>query len=308
MTEPVAVPTALLQRSNQDGLRQLAAHVLLLGVTGTTIFWTRGTLWLVPAILLQGIVLVCVFCPLHETTHRTAFASRNLNRTVGWLCGALLLLPPEFFRQFHFAHHRYAQDAARDPELAQPAPASFGVYLWRASGLPNWQRRLSVTLRHALTGRVTEPFVPAHQHAAIVAEARILWLVYLAVLLASVALRRADALIYWILPVMVAQPFLRLFLLAEHFGCAMSEDTSVNTRTTLTNPVMRLLTWQMSYHAEHHAYPAVPFHALAKVNALMPPHVTARGYLALHRELILRLVRGGTPAALRRRSPSRSFR
>jgi len=178
MTEPVAVPTALLQRSNQDGLRQLAAHVLLLGVTGTTIFWTRGTLWLVPAILLQGIVLVCVFCPLHETTHRTAFASRNLNRTVGWLCGALLLLPPEFFRQFHFAHHRYAQDAARDPELAQPAPASFGVYLWRASGLPNWQRRLSVTLRHALTGRVTEPFVPAHQHAAIVAEARILWLNY----------------------------------------------------------------------------------------------------------------------------------
>jgi fatty acid desaturase len=308
MTEPVAVPTALLQRSNERGLRQLAAHALLLAVTGTAIFWTRGTLWLAPAIVLQGIVLVCVFCPLHETTHRTAFASRNLNRAVGWICGALLLLPPEFFRQFHFAHHRYAQDATRDPELAQPAPASFGAYLWRASGLPNWHRRLSVTLRHALTGGVPEPFVPAHQHAAIVAEARILWLVYLAVLLASVALRRADALIYWILPVMVAQPFLRLYLLAEHFGCATSEDTSVNTRTTLTNPVMRLLTWQMSYHAEHHAYPAVPFHALAKVNALMPPHVTARGYLALHREVILTLVRGGTPAAPRRRSPSRSFR
>jgi fatty acid desaturase len=309
MTGTVALSAALLQRSDVRGLRQLAAHTLLLGLTGTAIFLTRGTLWLVPAVFLQGIVLVCLFCPLHETTHRTAFASRTLNRGVGWACGALLLLPPEFFRQFHFTHHRYAQDPARDPELAQPPPASLGAYLWRASGFPNWHRRLSVTLRHALTGQVDEPFVPAHQHAAIVREARLLWSLYLAVLVISLALRRAEALIYWILPVMAGQPFLRLFLLSEHFGCAASDDTLLNTRTTLTNPLMRLLTWQMSYHAEHHWFPAVPFHALGRLHALMPPHVTAeRGYIASHRAMILSLRRGGRPAELRRRSPSGSFR
>jgi fatty acid desaturase len=303
MSDTLGIPASLLKRSDVRGLLQLAVHAGLLALTGTAIYLTRGTPWVAAAIVLQGVVLACAFCALHETTHRTAFASRTLNRAVAWVCGALLLLPPEFFRLFHFAHHRYAQDAARDPELAQPAPATLGVYLWRASGLPNWYRRLTVTLRHALTGRVPEPFVPPHLRALIVSEARTLWLVYLAVLLESLIFRSTNALIYWVLPAMAGQPFLRLFLLAEHFGCASSDDISENTRTTCTNAAMRTLTWQMSYHAEHHAYPAVPFHALHRVHALMPPHVTAAGYLALHRDVILTLLRGGTPAALRPRSP-----
>ena len=95
------------------------------------------------------------------------------NAAVGWICGFLLLLPAQFFRQFHFTHHRFTQTPSRDPELAQPEPATLGDYLWRASGLPNWQRRLSVTLRHAVTGRVPEPFIPARLRPAIVREARI---------------------------------------------------------------------------------------------------------------------------------------
>jgi fatty acid desaturase len=61
-----------------------------------------------------------------------------------------------------------------------------------------------------------------------------------------------------------------------------------NTRTTYTNAVVRFLTWRMSYHVEHHAFPSVPFHALAKVNVLIRDRIVevGHGYLAVQRALI----------------------
>ena len=280
----------LSQRSNARGALQLSVHVALLCATGFGVWAARGSLLIVPAIVLHGIVLNFLFCPLHETTHWSAFASRRTNAAVGWICGFLLLLPPQFFRQFHFTHHRFTQNPSHDPELAQPAAATLRTYLWRASGLPNWQRRLSVTLRHALTGRVPEPFVPARLHAAIVREARILWIGYALVLCVSLMLRRADALLYWIFPLLAGQPFLRLFLMAEHAGCASSDDMFANTRTTTSNGAVRLLSWQMPYHVEHHCFPSVPFFSLAGLHALIRDRieVAAPGYLAVHRQLLRR--------------------
>ncbi|HTV95760.1 MAG TPA: fatty acid desaturase [Steroidobacteraceae bacterium] len=291
-------------RSNARGFAQLAWHGLLIAATGALVWASRGRLWIAPALVLYGVALNFLFCALHESIHRTAFASRRVNDALAWITGALLVLPPEFFRAFHFAHHRFTQDPARDPELAQPPPATLSAYLWRASGLPNWKKRLTVTLRHAITGRVTEPFIAAGKRAAIVREARQLWVCYGAVLALSLAEHSSAALLYWIVPVVLGQPFLRLYLLSEHAGCAFSDDMFANTRTTYTLAAVRLLTWQMPYHVEHHAFPAVPFHRLAQVNALIRGRiqVEAAGYLALHAALI-RALRPARP--LRPSAPGR---
>jgi len=291
-----ALPTALLpretirelsRRSDARGALQLGNHLGLLVATGLLVWVSRGHPWLAPALVLHGIVLVFLFCALHESIHRTAFASRVVNDAVAWVCGALLILPPNYFRLFHFAHHRYTQDRARDPELALPAPATRAAYCWRVSGLPYWRERLQTSLRLALTGRVTEPFVPPERAAEVIREARILWGCYLGIAAVSLYLQRADVLLYWIVPALLGQPFLRLFLLAEHSGCAFDDDMLANTRTTYTNTAVLLLTWRMPYHAEHHSFPSVPFHRLARVSAMLPsePRVTAPGYLALHRTL-----------------------
>src|SRR5437588_8823330 len=150
----------LSQRSDAPGFLQLAVHLALLGATAAGVFVSRGTVWLAPALVLHGIALSFLFCALHETIHRTAFASRWPNEIVAWVCGTVLVLPPEYFRCFHYTHHRFTQDPARDPELAQPGPSTLKSYLWSVSGLLYWQDRLTVTLRHALTGRVTEAFIP----------------------------------------------------------------------------------------------------------------------------------------------------
>ena len=46
----------------------------------------------------------------------------------------------------------------------------------------------------------------------------------------------------------------------------------LNTRTVLTIPLIRWLNWNNAYHAEHHAIPTVPFHALGDLHRVMGPH------------------------------------
>jgi fatty acid desaturase len=49
----------------------------------------------------------------------------------------------------------------------------------------------------------------------------------------------------------------------------MDRNGLTNTRTTLSNAVVRLLMWNMPYHAEHHLYPSIPCHRLADAHAVL---------------------------------------
>ena len=50
----------------------------------------------------------------------------------------------------------------------------------------------------------------------------------------------------------------------------------------LTVALVRLFAWNMPYHAEHHAYPAVPFHALPRLHERVRARIANLdpGYLA----------------------------
>ncbi|MDH3921108.1 MAG: fatty acid desaturase, partial [Rhodospirillales bacterium] len=210
-----------------------------------------------------------------------------LNDIVAWLCGVLLVLPPAYFRTFHFAHHRHTQDPARDPELAKPKPVSLSAYLLLISGLPYWRERIATTLAHA-AGRVREPFVSKAQRDRVMREARVLLGVYGTVAAVSIVAGSWLAVGCWIVPALIGQPFLRLFLLAEHTGCPLVPDMLRNSRTTRSNALVRWLAWNMPYHAEHHAYPALPFHALPAAHTLLKDQIVvqAPGYLAVQRQII----------------------
>ena len=252
---------ALSERSDAAGLRQLAIHVAVIAITGYLVFATLGTLWLLPAMFAHGIALIFLFAPLHEAIHRTAFQSRWLNDAFGFVAGLLLLLPREYFRAFHFAHHRFTQDAANDPELATPKPSTMGGLIWHVTGIPMWIALLRGLLARA-SGRLAEPFYATDRvRQSVVTESRLAIAIYLALLIGSVATGSTLLLWFWIVPVLLGQPMLRLYLLAEHAGCSRNPDMLENTRTTYTNALMRVLVWNGSFHAEHHAWPSIPFHA-----------------------------------------------
>jgi fatty acid desaturase len=260
-------------------------------VTGSLVLYARTTLWLWPAIFLHGYVLSFLFCALHEATHYTPFRSRWPNTALGHFCGFLLLLPFEAFRIFHWNHHRYTQDSERDPELAQPKPATLWEYLIHISGLPNWRTRIAVVGAHAVLGRVDQPWVAVEDRRLIVREARVYVAGYAIVILICIWLQTAALLWLWVLPAMAGQIFLRNYLLAEHTGCAENSDPYSNTRTTYTNACVRFFAWNMPYHVEHHAYPGIPFYALPLANERLHKLVRVGdpGYLTALRSIIRRL-------------------
>lgn len=271
----------LTETSDRRGLAQLALHFGTVVVLGGLIA-ARVPFW--PALMLpQGIVLVFLFTLLHEASHQTPFRSRWLNVAAAHASGFLILLPPRWFRYFHFAHHRFTQMPGKDPELAAPKPETWGQYLLHISGIPVWISHVSTLVRNA-AGRCEDDFVPTGKRDVVRNEARIMLAAYLALLLASLAFRSSALLFVWLIPMLVGQPFLRLYLLAEHGRCAYVANMLENSRTTLTNALVRRLAWNMPYHAEHHSYPAVPFHKLPELHRLAAAHlgVTETGYGRFH--------------------------
>lgn len=289
---PREILRGLMARADGPALWRAAGHTGTLLLTGTLLWRLRATAWAVPLLAAHGYVLAFVFCAFHETAHRTAFRTRWLNTAMGTLAGLLIFWPYRNYRVYHWEHHRFTQDEARDPELYFPRPASLATYLLMLTGVPNLVRRLGDLLRLA-HGRADRPWMTAADGPALVVEARAYLALYAAIVLASLVARSPLPLVVWIAPLLVGQAFLRPYLLAEHTACASTRDCLENTRTTRTWRLVHFFAWNMPYHAEHHAYPAVPFHALPRLHG----HVASRlanlepGYVAATRTVNCHLFR-----------------
>ncbi len=273
---------ALTALSDRQGSIAVAIHFAVLALTAAAIGLGLPGWWalLVP----HGVLLIFLFTLLHETVHWTVFRTQWPNRWVGALCGLLIMVPAVWFRYFHLAHHRHTHDPANDPELATPKPVTRRAYLWHVSGLPTWWSQAASLARNA-AGRVDYPYLPDKAKPRAVAEARVTLALYAVAIAASVAAGSTLLLWVWVIPALLGQPFLRLYLLAEHGRCPHVANMLENTRTTFTNRVVRWLAWNMPYHAEHHAYPAVPFHKLPEFHHHTQAHLkeTVNGYARFNR-------------------------
>jgi fatty acid desaturase len=251
------------------GLVHLALHFGALLVMATYIV-TAAPLWWV-VLLPYGIALMFLFTLAHECTHSTPFAHPWLSDVVGHAVSLPLMLPFTWFRYFHLAHHKFTNDPVRDPELeGGPRPTTWPDYLRYLSGWSLWSGNFQLLCRHA-RGKITAPYLPQRRHGAVILEARVLLGLYALILLSLFFTSAAFWLL--ILPAAIGQPFLRLYLLAEHGHCPPVANMLENTRTTLTNRVVRFFAWNMPYHAEHHAMPMVPFHALPELHAEVQDHL-----------------------------------
>jgi fatty acid desaturase len=276
---------ALTRRSDLAGLVHLAGHLALIGILATLIVM-RIPFWgvLVP---LQGILIVFLFTLAHECTHKTPFAQSWLNEGLGHLCGFLLVLPFHWFRAFHLAHHRWTNLPGLDPELDGGKPGSLKDWIIHVSGLPYWWSEIRLVVRLA-AGNEHARYIPEAGLPRMQAEARWMLLGYV---MAIASLAISPVLFWiWILPVILGQPALRLYLLAEHGDCPEVANMFTNTRTVFTTAMLRFLAWNMPYHTEHHVWPSVPFHRLPALHRRMKSHlaVTEDGYIAFNRAYLAR--------------------
>ena len=275
---------SLSARSNRRGAMRLGTHLLLIAVTGWLVAasepWT-----LLPAMLLLGIAQAALFAPIHETMHLTAFESRRVNAVVGWLAACPSLLNWHFYAAFHLAHHRHTQDPERDPELAVQPPSTLDAYVLRIMALPYWRSRLGVLWDGWRGDMSAHPYITPRHAPRIILSLRLMSAFVLACAAVSVAtVGWWVPLVFWIGPQLLGQPFLRLYLLTEHTLCTMDGNGLTNTRTTLTNGLMRLVMWNMGFHTEHHLYPSIPFHRLPAAHEAMRNRlgVLQNGYARWH--------------------------
>lgn len=280
---------ALMVRSDRPALLRLAAHLALLGATGTWIWAAYGSLWLLPAMFVHGVVLVHLFSLQHECVHYTPFKTRWLNDVVGNLCGLAIILPHQQFRYEHCDHHTYTQLKGKDPELIE-LPISVWTYLWYISSVPYWQNKLSQVCRNA-AGKLNETdrtFIGPHEAPVIFREARIMIAVYAGVGIVSFSAGSVAALVFWLVPLLLGEPVMRAIRLTEHVGRPNVDDMTENTRTSLVSKPWQFLCWNMNYHAEHHYAASVPFHALPKLHQKLRGyvHVEPRGYVGAHLDIL----------------------
>jgi len=257
---------SLTQRDNHHAALRLStlSVCIIVCVIAITLRVPLVPLWLI----VQGLLLISLFHLMHECVHDTVFRQRWLNHFVAHVCGFVLFLPAIWFRFFHFAHHRYTQHTDKDPELLFGKPTSLFQWLVHVSGVKIWRAAFSLLLR-ALFRPVREPYLKEKYQRSARLEMLVMLAGYSILLVLSIVSGTAVLLYVWIIPLLVGQPFLRLYLLAEHTACESSSNMLANTRTVLTNPVVRWFTWNMPYHTEHHVYPSVPFHQLPRLHRLM---------------------------------------
>ena len=286
---PAAVLKRLYMRSNKAGAVQTIAHLFLLVAGSVLIFEAMGSWWLLAALVLQAVFINSLFGAMHESVHYGAFRMRRLNDVLAFFSGAAILNNAGFYRHYHLAHHRYTQDPDRDPELiTSGTPRTWGNYLLRVSALPFFALRLRDIFLFPFGYRGDVDYIHPSAWSEVRRWGRLLLAFYAALLVGSLVLQTTFLLWVWLIPLLIGAPLLRLYLVCEHTLCPNSDDGFANTRTTISNPIVRFLMWNLPYHAEHHLFPNIAFYRLPEAHQYLRPHLkfVAKGYVQVNREIV----------------------
>lgn len=280
-------------RSHWQGIIQLTGHLSVMGVSGYLWATTKDNWWIaVPALITYGFSFASMFAPLHECVHRTAFANNRLNDILAWWAGVLSFYNSTFYRRYHKWHHRYTQIPGKDPELDPAKPTNLGEYLIEISGLTWWIGKVKGHLKVAFAKVENYPFIPETARKEVIYSTRLQLTVYGIAIAISILINQPWLIVtYWLFPLAVGQPILRLILLSEHTGCSQDNNPLTNTRTTLTLFPLRFLMWNMPFHTEHHLYPSIPFHKLPQAHEQLSSHFAhvEPGYFKVNRDIIVGL-------------------
>ncbi len=287
---------SLQQRQDAISLLHLTLHLgaFLLGIVLVVMSADVSVLAFICTVMLAA-VWATLFAPFHECTHQTAFQSRQLNVVGTWLTGIPFGMAPAFYRAFHFQHHRFTHDPERDPEIASGPqldvwPRTPVAWLYLISGLWLFKvkaRSLLNISRESITqGGSIAPWVSAEQQPQIIRETRIVagaW--FLLVIATIVGVRGAGWLLFALI---LSHLFQAVWISTEHTGLPHEGTILARTRTMQVSPFIRWWLWNMNYHAEHHAWPAVPWDKLPLLHDCVAGHVThqARGYWRLQVDVL----------------------
>ena len=154
-------------------------------------------------------------------------------------------------------------------------------------------------MRHC-TGHLNDfeqQFIPQEKRPRVFFEARVIGSIYATLLVVSLLSQSWFLVIYWLLPRLIGEPFMRMARLSEHQACPLVPDLLRNTRTVIAPLPIKYLGWYACYHAEHHLSPNTPFHAVQKLHEKIAAEIVhiETGYLKTHCKIFIDARAGRLP-------------
>tara|TARA_B100000959_G_scaffold281484_1_gene345654 strand:- start:1747 stop:2712 length:966 start_codon:yes stop_codon:yes gene_type:complete len=262
-----------LQRNNINGITHLCMHLGLIFLSGILIYISTNIFIKILVMIAHGSFIAFLYAGLHECIHKSAFKNKRLNEFVGYFIGFVLLRSFLNARYRHVAHHTFTQHPEKDPDKVD-FPSSYLVYLKHVTSLSVWIRIIENLFRHSF-GKINNSeknYIPENEIKSLVFESRMMLFGYILIASLSIYFNTTFFLIYWFIPRILGEPFLRLVRMVEHTGKDETANMINNTRTSFPSAFLKFLYWNMPYHIEHHLYASVPFYRLPKFHKLIKPH------------------------------------
>jgi fatty acid desaturase len=269
----------LTSRSSLRGL-WLVCHAwgLIAASVALVALWPNPLTWLI-AVMIVGTRQLGLAILMHEAAHGGLHANKAINEWIGqWLCAVPVGADLASYRAYHLQHHKFTQQP-EDPDLSLSAPFPISKDSYRRKAIRDLtgqtfiKQRLPLLL--ALFKRAdTDADVT---HDSFVSSGREKTLRFLAVnALLFVAFWLAGAGVWyfgvWLVAMATWLSFVtRIRNIAEHACTSTGEDPFSHARTTLANPVERLLIapYWVNYHAEHHLFMYLPCYRLPDTHRLL---------------------------------------
>jgi fatty acid desaturase len=269
----------LTSRSSWRGM-WLVIHAwgAILGAIAMVALWPNPLTWLI-AVMIVGTRQLGLAILMHEAAHGGLHANRTINEWVGqWLCAVPVGADLTSYRSYHLQHHKFTQQP-EDPDLSlsAPFPITKESYTRKAvrdlTGQTFVKQRLPLFLSLFRRGETNEEA----SHESFVASGADKMLRFLAVNAAMFMLfwLAGTGIWYWLVWVLAMATWLSLVTrirnIAEHACTSTGEDPFSHARTTLANPIERLLIapYWVNYHTEHHLFMYLPCNRLPEAHRLL---------------------------------------
>ena len=294
---PKADLRRLLERRNGPAIRDTALLVALLLATGYSTVALWDTWWsLIPYLLYAVLYGTSSDSRWHECGHGTAFATDWMNTVVYESASFMVMRESVVWRWSHTRHHSDTIVVGRDPEIQVPRPPNIRALILSLFNVGGYRTYFPNLIRHALghMSAAERTFIPASEFQKVYRNARISIAIYGVILASAIIWQSWIPIFLFILPQFFGTWLMIIHNTTQHAGLAENVlDHRLNCRTVYMNPISRFIYWNMNYHVEHHIFPLVPYHALAKLHVTIkddcpPPYPSI---LAAWREIIPALLR-----------------
>ena len=210
----------------------------------------------------------------HETVHRTAFKTRWINEVFCYISFFQVHGEPLSFRWSHTFHHSNTLQTEEeyDHEIEVSRPTHLLKFFLKFIPLTDLffihQSAFFVTTKSALgimspSNKITAPL---DQQLKIIRNAKIILLLWFAIILVSFYFGTWWPIVFYFLPTFVGRPIHYAINVTQHLAAKFdTKDHRLSTHTVILNPIFSFLYWHMEYHIEHHMFPMVPSYNLKKL-------------------------------------------